>query len=338
MVKGGKYLEILSDVDTVVFDKTGTLTNAVPKVSKIISTHDDYNEDKILRIAACLEEHFPHSVAAAIVEEAALKGLHHPEIHEKVEYIVAHGIASSYKGKRSIIGSRHFVFEDEKVPLPKIDMAILDEQINHDSAVYLAVEHELVGIICVNDPPRADAIATISALREEGIKEIIMITGDNKSTAGYIANEIGLDKYFAEVLPDGKAQLVQQLKDEGKKILMVGDGINDAPALSCANVSMTLNGSSDIAREVSDIAIHSDSLEQIVYARKLATALMNRISNNYHFIVGFNTSLIGLGITGVITNSTAAWLHNASTFGLAALSTRPTVPHSKEGGDLDETT
>ncbi len=337
VVKGGKYLEILSEVDTVVFDKTGTLTNAVPKVSKIISTHDDYDEDKILRIAACLEEHFPHSVAAAIVEEAAQKGLHHPETHEKVEYIVAHGIASSYQGKRSIIGSRHFVFEDEGVPLPAIEMSLLDEQINRDSAVYLAVEHELVGVICVSDPPRADAAATIEALRAEGVKEIIMITGDNESTARYISNEIGLDTFYAGVLPDGKANLIQKLKDDGKKILMVGDGINDAPALSCANVSMTLNGSSDIAREVSDIAIHSDSLEQIVHARKLATALMSRINNNYHFIVGFNTSLIGLGITGIITNNTAAWLHNASTFGLAALSTRPVVSTPKEGGALDET-
>ncbi|MFI3209085.1 MAG: heavy metal translocating P-type ATPase [Eubacteriales bacterium] len=338
VVKGGKYLEILSEVDTVVFDKTGTLTNAVPKVSKIISTHADYDEDKILRIAACLEEHFPHSVAAAIVEEAAQKGLHHPEIHEKVEYIVAHGIASSYQGHRSIIGSRHFVFEDEHVPLPSIEMSELDEQINKDSAVYLAVENELVGVICVSDPPRIDAKATIAALREEGIKELIMITGDNESTARYISAEIGLDTYYAGILPDGKANLIQQLKDEGKKILMVGDGINDAPALSCANVSMTLNGSSDIAREVSDIAIHSDSLEQIVYIRKLATALMSRINNNYHFIVGFNTSLIGLGMTGVITNNTAAWLHNASTFGLAALSTRPMISLTDKGGALDETT
>lgn len=337
VVKGGKYLETLSEVDTIVFDKTGTLTNAVPKVSKIISTHSEYDEDKILRIAACLEEHFPHSVAAAIVEEAAQKGLHHPEIHEKVEYIVAHGIASSYQGQRSVIGSRHFVFEDENVPLPSVDMETIEAQIGSDSAVYLAVEQELVGIICVSDPPRKDAISTIQALRAEGIKEIIMITGDNESTAKHIAQEIGLDRYFAAVLPDGKAKLIQALKDEGKTILMVGDGINDAPALCCANVSMTLNGSSDIAREVSDIAILSDSLERIVYARKLSTALMNRIANNYHFIVAFNTSLIGLGITGIITNSTAAWLHNASTFSLAALSTRPTVSTLEEGGIPDET-
>ncbi|MFI3236431.1 MAG: heavy metal translocating P-type ATPase [Lachnospiraceae bacterium] len=337
VVKGGKYLEILSEVDTVVFDKTGTLTNAVPKVSKVISVNPEYDEDEILRIAACLEEHFPHSVAAAIVEEAEQKGLHHPEKHEKVEYIVAHGIASSYEGKRSIIGSRHFVFEDEKVPISNIDMDDLDAKIQNDSAVYLAVEQALVGVICVSDPPREDAVATIEALRKEGIKEIIMITGDTESTARHISSEIGLDKYFAGVLPDEKAKLVQQLKEDGRKILMVGDGINDAPALSCADVSMTLNGSSDIAREVSDIAIHSDSLEHIVYARRLATALMQRITSNYHFIVGFNTSLIGLGISGAITNSTAAWLHNASTFGLAALSTRPTLTELEEGGDIDET-
>lgn len=338
VVKGGKYLELLSQVDTVVFDKTGTLTNAVPKVSKIISTHDGYDEEQILRIAACLEEHFPHSVAAAIVEEAAQKGLHHPETHEKVEYIVAHGIASSFEEKRAIIGSRHFIFEDENVPLPDTDMAILEEKIGSDSAVYLAVEQKLVGIICVSDPPRDDAISTIRGLREQGIQEIIMITGDSEGTAKHISETIGLDRYFAAILPDGKAKLIQELKEEGKKILMVGDGINDAPALSCANVSMTLNGSSDIAREISDIAIMSDSLEQIVYARRLATALMNRINNNYHFIVGFNTSLIGLGVTGVITNNTAAWLHNASTFGLATLSTRPTVSTKNEGGAPNETT
>lgn len=336
VVKGGKYLEALSEIDTVVFDKTGTLTNAVPKVSKVISTDSEYDEDHILRIAACLEEHFPHSVAAAIVEEAATRGLHHPETHEKVEYIVAHGIASSYQGRRAVIGSRHFIFEDEVVPLPAMDMSLLDTEINRDSAVYLAVEHKLVGVICVSDPPREDAKSTITALRKQGIQEIIMITGDNKNTAKYIASELNLDSYYAGILPDGKAQLVQQLRENGKKILMIGDGINDAPALSCANVSMTLNGSSDIAREVSDITIHSDSLAQIVYVRKLATTLMHRINNNYQFIVGFNTSLIGLGITGVITNTTAAWLHNASTFGLAALSTKPMITTTK-GGDLDET-
>lgn len=337
VIKGGKYLEVLSAVDTVVFDKTGTLTNAVPKVSKIISLHKDYNEDDILRIAACLEEHFPHSMAAAIVEDAAQKGLHHPETHEKVEYVVAHGIASSYQGQRSIIGSRHFIFEDEGVPLPSMNMDEIDKQIGSDSAVYLAVENELVGIICVSDPPRIDAADTIKALREQGIKEILMITGDNEGTAKYISEQIGLDRYFASVLPDGKAKLIQQLKEEGNTILMVGDGINDAPALSCANVSMTLNGSSDIAREVSDIAILSDNLDRIVYARRLATALMDRINNNYHFIVGFNASLIGLGVTGIITSNTAAWLHNASTFSLAALSTRPTVSTQK-GGAPNETT
>lgn len=328
VVKGGKYLEILSQVDTIVFDKTGTLTNAVPKVSNILQMNDAYSEDNILMIAACLEEHFPHSVAAAIVAEAETRNLIHPEEHEKVEYIVAHGIASSYKGQRAIIGSKHFVFDDEGIDFPTDKTEWIEEQIGSDSAVYLAIDNELIGIICVNDPPRDDAKPTIQALKDLGINEIIMITGDGESTARNICGKLGIDRYFASVLPDGKAQLIEDLKAEGRTVLMVGDGINDAPALSCANVSMTLNGSSDIAREVSDIALLSDNLSTIVLARELSVALMKKISSNYRFIVGFNSGLIALGILGVMPANTTAWLHNASTLGLAGTSTRHLISAS----------
>ena len=328
VIKGGKYMELLANADTVVFDKTGTLTNAVPKVSRIIPMAEGYTAQEVLKIAACLEEHFPHSVAAAIVAEAEAQGLHHPEEHEKVEYVVAHGIASGYRGRRAIIGSRHFVFEDEQVPLPVEGMDWMDEQIGADSSVFLAIDHVLVGVICVNDPPRTDAKATVEALRELGMKEIIMITGDSEATAKHISEELGLDRYFATVLPDGKAALISQLKAEGKTVLMVGDGINDTPALSCADVSMTLNGSSDIAREVSDIAILSDELDKIVVARRLSTSLMGRIAQNYQFIVAFNTALILCGMAGILPATSTAWLHNTSTVALAIASARPLLPPS----------
>lgn len=330
VVKGGKYLEILSNVDTVVFDKTGTLTDAVPTVSKIIPVDSDFTPDQILSIAACLEEHFPHSMAAAIVAQAAKQGLLHPEEHEKVEYVVAHGIASRHQGRRAIIGSRHFIFEDEGVPYPIEKAEWLEAQIGCDSAIFLALDNELAGVICISDPPRADAPAMIDSLRASGIQNMLMITGDGEATAKHISAQLGLDGYFAAVLPDGKAALVEQLKAEGKTVLMVGDGINDAPALSCANVSMTLNGSSDIAREVSDIAIMSDSLASVVEARQLAFALMAKISGNYNFIVGFNSALIGCGILGVLPAATTAWLHNTSTVALAGLSARPVLPKAKK--------
>ncbi len=326
LIKGGKYLEILSKVDTVVFDKTGTLTNAVPKVSKIIVMKEGYTEDKVLQIAACLEEHFPHSVAASIVALAKSKGLIHPEKHGKVEYIVAHGIVSSYEGLRSIIGSLHFVFEDEGVAYPTEKETWINEQIGCDSAVYLAVDGDLVGILCVNDPPREDAAKTIMLLREQGIQDIIMITGDSEGSAKYASDLLGLDNYYAAVLPDGKAKIIEGLKAKGKTILMVGDGINDAPALSSADVSLTMNGSSDIAREVADISVISDDLTKIVLARKIANHLMKKIQQQYGFIVSFNTLLIALGLFGVITAERSAWLHNTSTIGLAANSAKPILP------------
>ncbi len=323
LVKGGKYLEVLSKVDTVVFDKTGTLTNAVPKVSKIICVHPNYTQDEVLKIAACLEEHFPHSVAASIVNHAKENCITHPELHGKVKYIVAHGIASIYNEKHAVIGSYHFVFEDENVPYPFEKKAWITEQIKNDSAVYLAVDDELIGIICVNDPPRYDAKQTIDLLRKEGIKDIFMITGDSESNAKYTSDILGIDKYYASILPDGKAAIIEQLKKDGRTVLMVGDGINDTPALSVADVSLTLNGSSDIAREVADISILSSELTKIVQTRKLATKLMKKIYNQYGFIVSFNTALILLGILGTITAGTSALLHNISTMGLTVLSAKP---------------
>ncbi len=326
LVKGGKYLELLSKVDTVVFDKTGTLTNAVPKVSKILVTDDRYTKEEVLRIAACLEEHFPHSVAAAIVKEAVEQNVVHPENHEKVEYIVAHGIASRCNGIRSIIGSPHFIFDDEQVPYPEELRQWMTEEIGADSAVYLAVEGRLIGVLCVNDPPREDAAKTVALLRQAGISNIQMITGDGEATAKYVSQQLGLDGYHASVLPEGKADLIRKWKDEGRTVLMVGDGINDTPALSCADVSLTLAGSSDIAREVADITILGDGLTEIVRARQLSTGLMKKISNHYSFIVGFNTLLIGCGLVGCLQASQAAWLHNVSTVTLAAVSTNAILP------------
>ncbi len=323
LVKGGKYLELVSKVDTVVFDKTGTLTNAVPKISKVITINKKYSQDDVLKIAACLEEHFPHSVAAAIVSEAKHKGLHHPEKHGKVEYIVAHGIASIYNEKHAVIGSKHFVFEDEKVPYPAKKEQQITSEIGNDSAVYLAVDNELVGIICINDPPRSDAKFTINLLRREGIKHVVMITGDGESNAKHTSELLGIDKYYASVLPDGKAAIIEKMKAEGHTVLMVGDGINDAPALSVADVSLTLNGSSDIAREVADISVLSHELTKIVEARRLSKKLMQKIYRQYGIIVAFNTALIILGVFGAITVSTSAWLHNASTIALSLTSARP---------------
>ncbi len=342
LVKGGKYLEILSKVDTVVFDKTGTLTNAVPKVSKIISVSEHYTKDEVLKVAACLEEHFPHSVAAAIVREAKLRGIHHPESHGKVKYIVAHGIASTYNNKHAVIGSKHFVFEDEHVMYPHDKELELSEEIGYDSAVYLAVDNVLVGVICVNDPPRDDAKQTIQLLRNHGIKNIFMITGDGEHNAAYTAKLLGIDKYYSGILPDKKASIIEQLKNEGKTILMVGDGINDTPALSVADVSLTLNGSSDIAREIADISVLSDELTKIVEIMRLSKKLMKKIYTQYGVIVSFNTSLIILGLFGTIVAGTSAWLHNVSTIALTLTSSLPILKKENliklSEVSLDETT
>ena len=325
VVKGGKYLEVLAQVDTVVFDKTGTLTNAIPKVSKIIPLHKDYSEEKVLRIAACLEEHFPHSVATSIVEEARKRRIIHPEDHGKVEYIVAHGVASNYNGKRAVIGSKHFIFDDELVPYPKEMEEWITAEIGSSSAVYLAIDNELIGIVCVDDPPRIDAVSTIEGLREVGIDDIIMITGDSERSAKYTCELIGIERYYAGVLPEEKANIIEKLRSEGKVVLMVGDGINDTPALSMADVSLTLNGSSDIAREIADISILSDELEKIITTRKISQNLLNKLNGQYKFIAYFNTILIALGMAGVLKPRSSAIMHNASTMGVAVLSTRPVL-------------
>ena len=329
LVKGGKYLEILSKVDTVVFDKTGTLTKAVPNVSKIISIKEGYEEEYILRVAACLEEHFPHSVATAIVEHARVRGVIHPEDHGKIEYIVAHGIATNFAGKHSIIGSRHFIFEDEKIPYPTEKKEWLEAEIGSDSAIYLAMDGELVGILCINDPPRPEAKRAIEMLYAQGITDIMMITGDSEANAKTICNELGLNRYYAGVLPDGKANIVEELKAEGRTVLMVGDGINDTPALSTANVSLTMNGCSDIAREVADISILSDDLTKVCVARHLAEYTMNKIQRQYGFIVAFNSILIGLGIGGMLAAETAALLHNSATIATSLVATQPVLRQEK---------
>lgn len=333
VVKGGKYLELLSKIDLVVFDKTGTLTKAVPQVSKILCLHPEYKESDILRHAACLEEHFPHSVANAIVLEAESRNLSHPELHEKVEYIVAHGIVTNKDGVRSCIGSYHFIFEDEGIPYPIDKKSWIDQEIGAFSPVYLAIGGELVGIICIFDPPRPEAKEVITELRKLGIPEIVMITGDNENTASRMAESLDLDHFVASVLPQGKAELISQYKNQGKTVLMVGDGINDAPALSTADVSATFAGSSDIAREIADISILSNDLRDLLKAHKLSTTLMQRISHQYAMIVGFNGSLLTLGAFGVLSAAQNALLHNLSTLCFAALSTKPLL----EGGNTNET-
>lgn len=339
VVKGGKYLEQLAQVDTVVFDKTGTLTKAIPKVAKVISVHSSYTEDDVLRISACLEEHFPHSVASAIVAEGKNRGLLHPETHGNVEYIVAHGIVAWENDIRYAIGSYHFIFEDEGIFFPEEGKRTLKEDIGAYSAVYLAIGTELVGVICIFDPPRPEAKHVISNLRTQGIGECAMITGDSEATAALISKELALDSYKAGVLPDEKAKLLELLQSSGKKVLMVGDGINDAPALSTADVSLTMADSSDIAREVADISVISHDLQDIVKARQLATGLMSRIAHHYNMIVGFNGSLLLLGAFGVFSASQNALLHNCSTLIFAALSTKPLLQEERNKKEVkDETT
>lgn len=337
VIKGGKYLERMSKVNTVVFDKTGTLTEAVPRVSQIIVLDDTYSKEEILRIAACLEEHFPHSVAAAIVQEAKNQQLLHPEFHEKVEYLVAHGIVATVEGQRYIIGSRHFIFEDEAVPYPSQGEEWMNQQVGSDSGIYLAIEKVLVGIICIYDPPRPEAKAVIAELRHRGMGEMIMLTGDNPNTAATVAKDLDLDDYVASILPEGKATKVEALKRQGKTVLMLGDGINDAPALSCADVSLTMAGSSEMAREVADISIHSHNLEDVLRVRDLSTALMSRISWHYAMIVAFNGLLLATGAMGWTSVALNAWLHNGSTLLFAGLSTRPllkdTPPKKEENID-----
>ena len=312
-VKGGKFLEAVAEADTIVFDKTGTLTKAHPTVVDVVNFNDEYSSDDMLRVAACLEEHFPHSMAKAVVDAASKKGLSHEEMHTKVEYIVAHGIATSINGKRTVIGSYHFVFEDEKCVVPAGKESLFESLPLYYSHLYLAIEGKLSAVICIEDPLRDEAAAVVTSLKKAGISKVVMMTGDSERTASVIAKKVGVDEYYAEVLPEDKAAFVEKEKDKGRKVIMIGDGINDSPALSAANVGIAISDGAEIAREIADITVGSDDLYQIVTLKYISNALMKRIKSNYRKIVGFNSGLIALGVAGVLPPTTTALLHNGST-------------------------
>lgn len=312
-VKGGKFLEAVAEADTIVFDKTGTLTKAHPTVVDVVNFNDEYSSDDMLCVAACLEEHFPHSMAKAVVDAASKKGLSHEEMHTKVEYIVAHGIATSINGKRTVIGSYHFVFEDEKCVVPAGKEPLFESLPLYYSHLYLAIEGKLSAVICIEDPLRDEAAAVVTSLKKAGISKVVMMTGDSERTASVIAKKVGVDEYYAEVLPEDKAAFVEKEKDKGRKVIMIGDGINDSPALSAANVGIAISDGAEIAREIADITVGSDDLYQIVTLKYISNALMKRIKSNYRKIVGFNSGLIALGVAGVLPPTTTALLHNGST-------------------------
>ena len=312
-VKGGKFLEAVAEADTIVFDKTGTLTKAHPTVVDVVNFNDEYSSDDMLRVAACLEEHFPHSMAKAVVDAASKRGLSHEEMHTKVEYIVAHGIATSINGKRTVIGSYHFVFEDEKCVVPAGKEPLFESLPLYYSHLYLAIEGKLSAVICIEDPLREEAAAVVTSLKKAGISKVVMMTGDSERTASVIAKKVGVDEYYAEVLPEDKAAFVEKEKAKGRKVIMIGDGINDSPALSAANVGIAISDGAEIAREIADITVGSDDLYQIVTLKYISNALMKRIKSNYRKIVGFNSGLIALGVAGVLPPTTTALLHNGST-------------------------
>ena len=312
-VKGGKFLEAVAEADTIVFDKTGTLTKAHPTVVDVVNFNDEYSSDDMLRVAACLEEHFPHSMAKAVVDAASKMGLSHEEMHTKVEYIVAHGIATSINGKRTVIGSYHFVFEDEKCVVPAGKEPLFESLPLYYSHLYLAIEGKLSAVICIEDPLRDEAAAVVTSLKKAGISKVVMMTGDSERTASVIAKKVGVDEYYAEVLPEDKAAFVEREKAKGRKVIMIGDGINDSPALSAANVGIAISDGAEIAREIADITVGSDDLYQIVTLKYISNALMKRIKSNYRKIVGFNSGLIALGVAGVLPPTTTALLHNGST-------------------------
>ena len=311
-VKGGKYLEAVAEADTIVFDKTGTLTKAKPTVVDVVSFNGE-STDELLRIAACLEEHFPHSMAKAVVDAATQKNLEHEEMHSKVEYIVAHGIASKINEKRAVIGSAHFVFEDENCVIPEGEQEKFDALPKEYSHLYLAIEGKLAAVICIEDPLREEASAVVQSLKRAGLSKVVMMTGDSERTAAAIAKRVGVDEYYSEVLPEDKASFVEREKAAGRKVIMIGDAINDSPALSAANVGIAISDGAEIAREIADITVSSDDLYQIVTLKLLSDSLMERIKKNYRRIVGFNSLLIVLGVTGVIQPTTSALLHNSST-------------------------
>ncbi len=333
VVKGGKYFESLAEADTVVFDKTGTLTEARPEVKKVVPLNG-YTRDEVLRSAACIEEHFPHSVARAIVNKAKEEDLKHEEHHTEVEYIVAHGIATTLYGQKAHIGSRHFIVEDEKIPLTEEEEMLIKKESKGCSVIYFALDKKLAGFICIDDPVRPESKAVVAGLRAQGIKNIIMLTGDSEEAAGIIAAELGVDSYESQVLPEDKANIVGKLKAEGHKVIMVGDGINDSPALSAANVSISLHDSSDIAKQVANITLLDSDLTKLITARKLAKKLIKRIYNNFKFIAGFNSILLALGISNTLSQVATAFLHNASTVGVSTSSMRKYLSE-KEKEEVD---
>ena len=328
-VKGGKYLEAVAEADTIVFDKTGTLTKAKPSVVDVISFNgEDSNE--LLRIAACLEEHFPHSMAKAVVNAAKEKHLMHEENHSKVEYIVAHGISTTIEGKKAVIGSYHFVFEDEKCTIPEGKQETFDELPPEYSHLYLAIEGQLAAVICIEDPLREEAKDVVKRLKEAGISKVVMMTGDSDRTAKAIASKVGVDEYYSEVLPEDKANFVEKEKAEGRKVIMIGDGINDSPALSAANVGIAISDGAEIAREIADVTVGADSLHEVVTLKLISNALMKRIHKNYRMIVGINTGLILLGVAGIFPPATSALFHNVSTLAISLKSMEDLIVEEDE--------
>lgn len=311
-VKGGKFLEAVAEADTIVFDKTGTLTKAQPTVVDVVSFNGDSKEN-LLRLAACMEEHFPHSMAKAVMDAAKERGLTHEEMHSKVEYIVAHGISTMVDGRKAIIGSHHFVFEDEKCTIPVGKEELFRNLPEEYSHLYLGIEGKLAAVICIEDPLRPEAPEVVKALRKAGFTQIVMMTGDSDRTAKAIAARVGVDKYYSEVLPEDKAKFVEEAKAQGRKVLMVGDGINDSPALSAADVGIAISDGAELAREIADITIGADDLSVMVTLKEISNGLMDKIYKNYRRIVGINGSLIALGVTGVIQPTMSALLHNTST-------------------------
>ena len=327
-VKGGKYLEALSQADTIVFDKTGTLTRATPQVVEVVP-FSGCNERKVLQLAACLEEHFPHSMANAVVRAAKERGISHEEMHSEVEYIVAHGIASRVGGQRVVIGSHHFVFEDEKCTIPTAEQQKFDALKPAYSHLYMAASGQLVGVICISDPLRPEAAAVLNGLRALGIRNTVMMTGDSERTAAAIAKQVGVDRFFAEVLPEDKANFVQQAKAEGHTVVMIGDGINDSPALSAADIGIAINSGAAIAREIADVTIKADSLEELVALKAIANSLQKRVHANYRFVLTFNSALIALGALGILQPASSAMLHNLSTIGISLKSMTNLLPENK---------
>ncbi|MDO5849471.1 MAG: heavy metal translocating P-type ATPase [Methanobrevibacter sp.] len=332
MIKGGKFLEKYATADTIVFDKTGTLTNATPQVVDVISM-GSYSRDEILKISACIEEHFAHSIAKAIVKQAEMENLHHEEEHSEVEYIVAHGIATTYKEKRAVIGSKHFLFDDENIKFTSEQESVIREKIEDHSIVYLGIDGKLEGIICIDDPVREEAEHVISELKNLGIENVIMLTGDSENAARSTAKRLGITQYKSQVLPEDKASIIEELQGDGKTVIMVGDGINDSPALAVADVSVSMMHSSDIAREVSDISLLSDNLFDLITLRKLSAGMLDKINSNYRRIIGINGSLIVLGMFGLMPPSMSSYIHNFSTMALSALSTKSVLKGEVEDED-----